>query len=237
MESLDSVNREGKERLYPSLKNPNWLVLRKRREIFRKWLMQVTGRDLIVLDIGGRIQPYRPLIQRRERAYMAVDLRRTPLVNVMARGERLPFGDASFDLAISTQVLEYIPEPAVFIAEIYRVLKPGGSLLLSVPSVCPSDAEEDSWRFLRAGLRRLLVQFESVEIVAEGGSITGFFRAINACLNIFARFSAVRGLLRYTLFPTINVMGLLAERMSGSLNEQFVANYSAWARKAGRPHP
>jgi SAM-dependent methyltransferase len=237
MENLESVNREGKERLYPSLKNPNWLVLRKRREIFRKWLMQVSGRDLTVLDIGGRIQPYRPLIQRRERAYVAVDLRRTPLVNVMARGERLPFGDASFDLAISTQVLEYIPEPAVFIAEIYRVLKPGGSLLLSVPSVCPSDAEEDSWRFLRAGLRRLLVQFESVEIVAEGGSITGFFRAINACLNIFARFSAVRGLLRYTLFPTINVMGLLAERMSGSLNEQFVANYSAWARKAGRPHP
>ena len=105
MENLESVNREGKERLYPSLKNPNWLVLRKRREIFRKWLMQVTGRDLIVLDIGGRIQPYRPLIQRRERAYVAVDLRRTPLVNVMARGERLPFGDASFDLAISTQVL------------------------------------------------------------------------------------------------------------------------------------
>jgi SAM-dependent methyltransferase len=237
MESLDSVNREGKERLYPSLKNPNWLILRKRRQIFRKWLMQVSGRDLIVLDIGGRIQPYRPLIQRRERAYVAVDLRRTPLVDVVAQGERLPFGDATFDLAISTQVLEYIPDPAMFIAEIYRVLKPGGTLLLSVPSVCPTDAEEDSWRFLRAGLRRLLVQFESVEIVAEGGSITGFFRAINACLNIFARYPEVRRLFRYTLFPSVNVIGLLMERISGNANEQFAGNYCAHARKRGDVHP
>ena len=126
METLDTVNREGRERLYPALTNPSWLVLRRRREIFRKWLARVDGRDLDVLDVGGRIQPYRPLLEGRTRRYVAVDLRQTPLVSVVGRGEQIPFAEAQFDLVICTQVLEYIPEPAAVVAEIYRVLKPGG---------------------------------------------------------------------------------------------------------------
>ena len=237
METLDSVNREGKQRLYPSLTNPNWLVLRRRREIFRRWLDRVPGGDLMVLDLGGRIQPYRPLVDERVRGYVALDLRRTPLVSVVARGEQIPFGSGWFDLVISTQVLEYVPEPAAVIAEIHRVLKPGGCLLLSVPSVCPTDAEDECWRFLPGALRHLLSKFESVEIVAEGGSVTGFFRSITACMNIFARFPAVRALFRYTVFPTVNILGLMAEKISRSRNDQFAANYSAYARKAGRSGP
>ncbi|MGA2346788.1 MAG: hypothetical protein ABSF93_12335, partial [Candidatus Sulfotelmatobacter sp.] len=106
METLDTVNREGRERLYPSLTDPSWLVLRRRREIFRKWLARVDGHDLEVLDVGGRIQPYRPLLEGRVRRYVAVDLRQTPLVNVVGRGEQTPFAEAQFNLVICTQVLE-----------------------------------------------------------------------------------------------------------------------------------
>jgi SAM-dependent methyltransferase len=231
METLDTFNREGRERLHPSLTNPNWLVLRKRREIFQKWLERLEGRDLAALDLGGRIQPYRPLLEGRVRCYVAVDLRFTPLVSVVARGEQIPLADASFDLAICTQMLEYVAEPAAVLAEIHRVLKPGGYLMLSVPSVCPQDSEHDRWRFLPASLHQLLAEFASVEVLAEGGSVAGLFRSINACMNIFARYGWVRSLFRYSVFPVVNVAGVLLEKMSGGRNTQFAANYSAFARK------
>ncbi len=45
--------------------------------------------------------------------------------------ERLPLGDAEFDLVVSVQVLEHLLDPAAGLEELARVLKPGGALLLS----------------------------------------------------------------------------------------------------------
>jgi hypothetical protein len=84
---------------------------------------------------------------------------------------------------------------------------------------------------LPAALQQLLEGFEQVEIVAEGGSIVGFCRAVNSCLNIFARYEWIRSVFRYSLFPAVNFAGLLIERIAGSENIQFAANYSAYARK------
>ncbi len=43
-----------------------------------------------------------------------------------ARGEALPFASAAFDYVCCCDVLEHVPDPALVIAEIARVLKPGG---------------------------------------------------------------------------------------------------------------
>ena len=56
-------------------------------------------------------------------------------------------------------MLEYAPDPGLVLSEIHRVLKPGGKVLLSVPSVFPQDADEDRWRFLPAGIRQLCQLF------------------------------------------------------------------------------
>jgi ubiquinone/menaquinone biosynthesis C-methylase UbiE len=48
---------------------------------------------------------------------------------VVAPAERLPFPDDAFDTVVSTLVLCTVPEPDRALAEIRRVLKPGGSLL------------------------------------------------------------------------------------------------------------
>jgi SAM-dependent methyltransferase len=160
-----------------------------------------------------------------------VDLRLTPLVDVLARAEQLPLGSARFDLVICTQVVEYVAQPSLVFGEIHRVLKPGGALLLSVPSACPIDAGEECWRFLPAGLRYLLAGFSTVEVVPEGGSVAGFFRTVNTCLDIFVRYPAARFAYRRTLSPLVNLGGALMERLSGLRNEQFSVNYSVLAEK------
>jgi SAM-dependent methyltransferase len=230
-EMLEQVQREGRERLYPSLTNPSWLVLRKRRKIFQKWIVRLEGRELDVLDVGGRIQPYRPLLEGRLRRYTAIDLRRTPLVDIVSCGELLPFRSEQFDLIICTQVLEYVPDPRLIIAEIHRVLKPGGSLFMSSPAALPRTAEEECWRFLPAGFRQLLTAFREVEVVPEGGSVTGFFRTANVCLSIFARYPVVRRVFQTLLSPVLNLCGAALEELSGGRNDQFAVNYSVWAHK------
>ena len=230
-ETLKQVEAMGRERLYPSVTSPNWLVLRKRREIFHNWLAAMPLSNPAVLDVGGRIQPYRPLIAEGQSHYTSVDLNITPLVNVAGDAQQLPFADGTFDLVICTQMLEYAPEPPRVIAEIRRVLKSGGYLLMSVPSVFPRDADYDRWRFLAPGIRQLLSGFSSAEIVPEGGSITGFFRTINSCLQIFARYDVLRTVLNYTAVPVLNLLGLLLEAIAGSDNDQFTVNYSVLAKK------
>jgi len=230
-QTLNEVTLQGRERLFPSLTNPSWLVLRERRKIFARWLAQLPMTELDVLDVGGRVQPYRELMANRIRRYVGVDVQFTPLVDAVARAEQLPLGDATFDLVICTQVLQYIAEPSLVFAEIRRVLKPGGALLLSVPSAGLIDGVEERWRFLPAGLRHLLADFGMVEVVAEGSSVLGLFRTLNICLDLFARFPAARFIYRHSLAPLVNLSGALAEELSGGRNQQFAVNYSVLAKK------
>jgi SAM-dependent methyltransferase len=53
---------------------------------------------------------------------------------VIADG-KLPFADASFDLAFSDYVLEHVERPQQFLAEVYRVLKPGAAFLFRTPNI------------------------------------------------------------------------------------------------------
>lgn len=230
---LDQALAASRDRLYPSVRNSSWLVLRERREIFRRWMDRLPAGDLAVLDVGGRLQPYRELLGSRVRSYTAVDIRHSPLVDVIAQGELLPFAPDSFDLVLCTQVLEYFAEPGRAIAEIHRVLRPGGTLILSVPAAHIRDADSECWSFHPAGIRNLLADYSDVEVIAEGGSIIGLFRTFNTCLNLFARYAAVRAVLATTVIPLMNLAGLALEGLMGSSNDQFSVNFSARARKPG----
>jgi ubiquinone/menaquinone biosynthesis C-methylase UbiE len=70
--------------------------------------------------------------------------------------EDLPHPDASFDLAVSTQVLEYVPNVAAALAEARRVLRPGGRLL-----VLDTDWDSIVWHSRDpARMRRVLTAWE-----------------------------------------------------------------------------
>lgn len=56
---------------------------------------------------------------------------------VCASGHALPFANHYFDAVICSEVLEHIPDYPVFLKEIKRVLKPGGTFAASVPTYFP----------------------------------------------------------------------------------------------------
>jgi len=227
VEHREAAQRLSRERGTPSLRDPDYLVLRERRRIFEKWLARIGG-VVRVLDVGGRIQPYRRLLAPSLALYVAIDPILEGLVNVVAVGERLPFPAGSFDLVLCTQVLNYVRDPSIVVAEIRRVLKPGGYLMLSAPAIFPRHHDE-RWRFLPDGLEILLERFSGVEIVPEGHSVAGVCRTVNSAIAIEDRHWRVAGVLQSTVVPTLNVVGLYLDRLSKS--ERLTANYSVLAQK------
>src|SRR5579883_2604305 len=91
-ETVDWVERNARERLHPSLRDPSYLVLSRRRKILARWLRAVGVSSPSVLDVGGRIQPYRTLIPEPIRQYVAVDILNSPLVNIRASASARPLG-------------------------------------------------------------------------------------------------------------------------------------------------
>lgn len=219
----------GRARIRPSLRDPDYLSLRERRKLFARWIGTLKERVPLVLDIGGRLQPYRPMIEDRVARYVAIDPIREGLADVVAVGERLPFRDATFDAAICTQVLTYANSPGQFVSEIYRVMKPGAGLFLTAPAFFPQHHDE-RWRFLPDGLAILMSHFSRVEILPEGHSITGLCRTINICQNIYVKNEWVHKVLTITTIPIMNIYGLMLDALSRG-NDQLTANFAVMATK------
>lgn len=95
--------------------------------------------------------------------------------------------DNSFDCVILTQVLQFIDDFESAISECKRVLKPGGSLLVTLPSMgridCASGLDGDYWRFTEASAKYIFSKYfthEKLEIESKGNVLSGLYFWIGA---------------------------------------------------------
>ena len=97
---------------------------------------------------------------------ISLDVNAGPQVEVLGDAQCLPFADGVFSHLVSQEVFEHLPDPCRAMAEVSRVLRPGGMLYLQVPFVLGfHSGPHDYWRFTGPGLRRL-VQSAGLEILS-----------------------------------------------------------------------
>ena len=111
-----------------------------------------------ILDYGCADAPYRHLFAHAD--YQGADLPGNPNATLEIRPDgTLPVPDASFDAILSTQVLEHVNDPGLYLSECYRVLRPGGRLLLTTHGIMVYHPDPvDYWRWTCAGLRRAVAE-------------------------------------------------------------------------------
>ena len=153
----------------PSWRSPLYLHLAPIWRALERTLATCEGH---VLDIGCGMQPFRHMLGPRVIDYVGVDrtgeLTRPTLVGT---AEALPVPDASFDVVLSTMVLEHVVDPRRVLLEALRVLRRNGRLVLTVLGVWPThEAPHDYWRFTRFGLEQLTREFDfEGDLTALGG--------------------------------------------------------------------
>lgn len=106
-------------------------------------LSPVVASARAVLDIAPQPQ-VRGLLERfAGDRYVGIDLLEDRKVDAWADLTRLPFRDATFDLAVCYHVLEHIPDDSTAMRELARVLTPGGLALVQVPWRRGTPTDED----------------------------------------------------------------------------------------------
>lgn len=112
-----------------------------------------------VLDVGCGHMPFRNDALRVAGTYEGFDVeRRTEGVTHVGDAESMPeIPSAAYDTVFSFEVLEHLPHPQRAVAEMARVLRPGGVLLVSVPHLSRLHEEpHDYFRYTVYGLRTIL---------------------------------------------------------------------------------
>ncbi len=124
--------------------------------------------DGYTLDIGCGDQIYKELFPNT--FSVDVDQERHPDLVLDIHHMDL-FEDEKFDCILCTEVLEHCYAPWKAVEEMFRVLKPGGILLLSTRFVYPlHDTPHDYYRFTKYGLMCLFNQFRIIEIREESST-------------------------------------------------------------------
>ncbi len=140
------------------------LAFRRRCETIIEWIDAKPGQTILdcgsgygfVLRILLDLTPaeivgleYQPERIDETRAFLGENPR---LTLVQGDAMALPFADASFDHVVCSEVLEHIPGDAQAMRELARVLKPGGTLVVTVPAAdFPFGWDPPNWILRRAG--------------------------------------------------------------------------------------
>jgi len=145
----------------------------------------VTG---MVLDLGCGSRPYEAFFNGRVKRWVGADYPASghpaaQKLDVVADAMKLPLAAESFDTVLCTQVLEHVPEPMDVLREAWRVLRPGGHLVLTAPQYNALHGEpQDFFRYTKYGLDHMA---RSAGFAVKGIEPIGGF------LSLFAFFTTI----------------------------------------------
>lgn len=159
------------------------------------------GSPPLVLNVGGG--PHR--LSDDE---IVLNIGPFPNVDLVADGHHIPLADGTLDGVFSLAVLEHVPDPKRVVAEMIRVLKPGGWLYSEVPFIWffhgyPSDFQ----RYTLEGMKRLFAGLEDARFGMTHGPVSAALQSGNMALQLLLPLrprllrKAFNGAYRLLLFP------------------------------------
>ena len=189
-----------------------------------------------VLDVGCGVKPYYPFFADTASEYVGVDSAGDAAADLEGNAERLPVGDAGYDLVLCTQVLEHSADPARAVRELRRVVAPGGRVLASTHGVqAYHPAPLDLWRWTHAGLERLFREngdWTSVVVTPGSGTTACVGMLVSIYVDLLARRTRAAPLGR-AVVAAINAAAEAVDRRSRSLRDPrpgaIFANYHVTA--------
>jgi SAM-dependent methyltransferase len=140
----------------------------------------------LVADLGSGTREY-------AQSVVCVDGVGYPSVHVVANLETLPFQNDSLAGVVSVAVLEHAQHPAAQVAEMRRVLAPGGRAMCFVPFIQGFHASpHDYQRYTQPGLRELFRDFEILSVSVGAGPTSGMLWIVQEWIALALSFGSVR---------------------------------------------
>jgi SAM-dependent methyltransferase len=179
----------------------NWLAVKTGNLVFERYASKLNG---VVADVGCGRSPFKQDIFRTAESYIGVDwqnsLHDQSNVDVFSDlNKEIKLPDVSVDSVIAFHVMEHLCEPERFLTEIFRIMKPGGFLLIAVPfNWHLHEIPYDYYRYTPYCLDYLLKKhgYSQIQVTTEGG----FFGTVTLKCNYFLK-RILRGPLRYLGIP------------------------------------
>lgn len=121
----------------------------------------------VLLDIGAKYSPYKSSLPCR--TYMTLDIDPATRPDILSDVHEVEWESNYFDAILATEVLEHLYDPQRAINQFWRLLKPGGICIISVPFIYHYHPDPyDYFRYTKDGLLHLLSSFSHVEIIPHG---------------------------------------------------------------------
>ncbi len=172
-----------------------------------------------LLDVGCGNKPYATILNCDE--HVGIDVGLSPhnqsRFDRVFDGLTIPFGDATFDSVLCTEVLEHAREPRKLATEIGRVLKPGGYAFWTVPFVFPHHEQPyDFHRFTRYGIEELATTagLSIITIQNRGGVLALLAQQIDIAIGQLLSRRPFSDAVRWLAFP-IMAFCLVLDRWRG----------------------
>jgi SAM-dependent methyltransferase len=214
---VDEIRRS---RRHPRPTQFDYLHLRYIVEHLALALRRLDPPPRAVLDVFCGARPYDDLLPPGAHC-VGLDIDdRYGVADVVSK-EFLPFPDASFDLVICLQAFHYVEDPERGVAELRRVVRPGGTILVMLTLVWEYDRSILEHRYTGPELAALFAGWEDVEIVENGGRAVCWTTMSGCMLN-----AAERRVLRLPVplrlpiragfraaYVLLNVVGLMLDRL------------------------
>ncbi len=181
-----------------------------------------------LLDVGCGRMPYRTEILEKTivKEYVGLDIEGALIYDDSVKpditwdGVYMPLLTEDFDCVLATEVLEHIPDIAVFLAEVNRVMKPGAVLCFTTPFLWPyHEVPHDRQRWTAFGLEHHFIKagFGACEIVSHGN----WHSALAQFLGLWvARSPMNRFLRRFVRLPIFAVQRILMQWDSDSNDDE-----------------